>query len=261
MLSYEVNQTEMLALFAEVARRGKQLFVQYTGDDPARLKSAVNSLLAQGCDIVIVSGNLTQEQCDDLASLSSRLVLINSNCSSEIPGRTIRYDYETAVLTAMQDLQQHGHRNVCYLCEKAWRIDQRMNAFCSIHPEKYIIDCNLEGENGRSEEWFASLLADNPECTAFFCINDFIAMELMQYILKSGRRIPEDYSILGFDNVQASALTVPELSSIARPLPEAAKCALDMCQKILEDKNHFQETTVLKCIYIARGSIGTAARQ
>ena len=234
MLNYEVNQSEMLALFNEAVRRGYQLFVQYTGNCPERLPGAVKTLLAQGCDLVIISGNLTEDDCQALSIYRSKLLLINSHKNSEIPGRTLRYDYESAVFEALQDLADHGHKNICYLCDKAWSIDQRMNAFLAQHPAENLVDCNLYGK--RSKEWFDDLLLRHPDCTAFFCINDVIAMELMQYMILSCRSIPQDYSILGFDNIHSSNLTVPALSTIARPLATAARRALDRCEEIIKDE-------------------------
>ncbi len=252
MLNYEVNQSEMLALFYAASQRGYQLSVQFTGDDPARLPGAVRSLLAQGCDVVIVSGNLTGEDCRKLAEYTPKLLLINSNKSSEIAGRTIRYDYESAVLTALNDLKSSGHENICYLCDKNWSIDQRMSAFLSMYPAENLVDCNLYG--GRDKAWFDTLLASRKECRAFFCINDMIALELMQYLLLNGKKVPEDYSVLGFDNVHAAAMTIPALSSIARPLDEVASRVIDRCEEIIKDRSTEFETEIFKCIYIPRST-------
>ena len=257
MLNYEVNQSEMLALFSEAVRRGFQLFVQYTGGCPERLPGAVKTLLAQGCDLVIVSGNLTDQECRALEDYRSRLLLLNSNKTSTIPGRTLRYDYESAVLEALDDLARQGHENICYLCDTAWRVDQRMNAFLTRYPAENLVDCNLYGERG--PEWFARLLAERSSCTAFFCINDMIALELVQYMLLNGRNVPRDCSVLGFDNVRASALTVPALSTIARPLAAAAARALDQGEKIMENSAHAFEVEVFKCIYLPRGSTARIA--
>ena len=252
MLNYEVNQSEMLALFNEAVQRGFQLFVQYTGECPERLPGAVKTLLAQGCDMVIISGNLTDEDCRALSEFASKVLLINSNKTAEIPGRTLRYDYESAVLEALDDLAGQGHKNICYLCNKEWRIDQRMNAFLTRYPEENLVDCNFYKE--RSQEWFEQLLNKKKACTAFFCINDFIALELMQYMLLSNRKVPQDYSVLGFDNVHAAALTVPSLSSIARPLTAVARKVLDRCEAIIKDSNHEFVVEIFKCIYIPRSS-------
>ena len=58
------------------------------------------------------------------------------------------------------------------------------------------------------------LLAAHPQITAIFCYNDVIAMGAIQACKDSGRRVPEDCAIVGFDNIQFAAMVNPPLTTI-----------------------------------------------
>lgn len=59
-------------------------------------------------------------------------------------------------------------------------------------------------------------LIDHPEITALVCENDLVAIEAMRQIRQLNKQVPKDYSIVGFDDIQAAALVDPPLTTIAQ---------------------------------------------
>jgi DNA-binding LacI/PurR family transcriptional regulator len=64
------------------------------------------------------------------------------------------------------------------------------------------------------------LLERNEDFTAVFTCNDAMAIGVMQYLKEAGRRIPEDISVIGFDDVEADLSLDPPLSTISVPKVE-----------------------------------------
>jgi len=84
----------------------------------------------------------------------------------------------------------------------------------------------------------ASVLLDLPEPpTAIFASNDLMAMGAMDAIRSRGLRIPEDISVIGFDNIQQSAMVHPPLTTVQQPLDQMGRVAIQLLLGALKDPN------------------------
>lgn len=83
--------------------------------------------------------------------------------------------------------------------------------------------------------------------TAIFAANDLSAIRTIQVAQELGLRVPEDLSVIGFDNVPESAMAVPPLTTINQPMREIGAAALGILVGLLEDRppasNHLQLPT------------------
>ena len=79
----------------------------------------------------------------------------------------------------------------------------------------------------------SELLEKDPRPTAVFATNDIVAIGAWPTILGSGYRIPEDLSIVGFDDIEVSRFLVPALTTIAQPAREIGTRAVDLLLKSL----------------------------
>ncbi|MBR7742046.1 LacI family DNA-binding transcriptional regulator [Phycicoccus sp. BSK3Z-2] len=68
-------------------------------------------------------------------------------------------------------------------------------------------------------------LASRPEVTAVLCGNDELAMGVLRAMAEAGRRVPEDVSVMGFDDLAVSAFTLPPLSTVAQDFHELGRLA------------------------------------
>ena len=68
-----------------------------------------------------------------------------------------------------------------------------------------------------------SLLASNEEFTAVYCISDSMAIGASKAILDSGKRIPEDYSVVGFDGLDMTYYYNPSITTIRQPVEDMAR--------------------------------------
>lgn len=82
----------------------------------------------------------------------------------------------------------------------------------------------------------ATALLDLDEIpTAIFASNDAMAMGAMDAVRNRGLRVPEDISILGFDDVPQSAMVRPALTTVRQPLEQMGRVAIQMLQDILKN--------------------------
>ncbi|CAH8717248.1 LacI family transcriptional regulator [Paenibacillus thiaminolyticus] len=85
---------------------------------------------------------------------------------------------------------------------------------------------------------------DNPEMTAVFCASDLMAIGFMKRCRELGIRIPEDLSVIGFDDIVLSDYTTPRLTTIRQNFKGSAMAAFDHAVQIIEHKEQGKHITI-----------------
>jgi LacI family transcriptional regulator len=84
------------------------------------------------------------------------------------------------------------------------------------------------------------LLSNPHPPSAVFACNDMMALGAYQAVNNRGMKIPDDISIIGFDNIPFSETVYPQLTTMAHPIPEVADMAVDL----LIEKMKLQEQRI-----------------
>jgi LacI family transcriptional regulator len=159
-------------------------------------------------------------------------------------------------LTATQHLLSLGHRRIAFLggpptagCNQA-----RMNGFRGAMeaagapvPKEYVRLHDFLCEDGRAG---GAALLDLPEPpTAIFAGSDEVALGVMEAARARGLRVPEDLSLVGFDDTQVARLASPQLTTVRQPLQEmgavALRTALQLAAGEKVDSHHVELATRL----------------
>jgi DNA-binding LacI/PurR family transcriptional regulator len=98
----------------------------------------------------------------------------------------------------------------------------------------------------------AELLNHHPTLTALVCLNDRMAMGAIQYIRSLGKRVPEDISVIGFDDIPAAASFAPPLTTISNQAPVLGQAAAQLLFDLLDGKD--AESSVIATQLIVRES-------
>jgi LacI family transcriptional regulator len=121
------------------------------------------------------------------------------------------------------------------------RVDERRRGYyaalasAGIMPDpKLEIEGNFEISGGLSA---AEQLLDLPEPpTAIFAFNDNMAIGAMQAARARAVRVPEDLSIVGFDDLEEAGIVTPPLTTIRQPLAEMGRIAVSLLMRLLENQ-------------------------
>ncbi|TCN30372.1 LacI family transcriptional regulator [Sinorhizobium americanum] len=121
---------------------------------------------------------------------------------------------------ATRRLLEAGHRRILHLTgSHRHTIRERVRGFeaavASAGGEGRIIRLPFEG-NSSVEAHAATLaaLAEDGGFTAAFCMNDFIAVGVLEAVTELGRRVPEDFAIVGFDDLPCAEMANPRLATM-----------------------------------------------
>jgi LacI family transcriptional regulator len=100
-------------------------------------------------------------------------------------------------------------------------------------------------------------IASGVEFDAIFAHNDLSAAGAMQALRESGRRVPDDIAVVGFDDVPAAAHTDPPLTTVRQPLRQMGAAAARMLLSQLGGAPNETEPNVIPTTLVIRGSTAT----
>lgn len=105
------------------------------------------------------------------------------------------------------------------------------------------------------------LLEQAPEITAVMAVDDSLALAAMAAIHESGRRIPEDISVVGFDNYPETRLWYPSLTTVEHPIEKAGSLAIEAIHTgLLHPQDWQPPREILPTSLVIRKSTGPAPR-
>lgn len=160
------------------------------------------------------------------------------------------YDYEVRsndfgnMINLTEYLIRKGHKKILFVGDITWALSYEeryrgylytMNKYGLI--PKAVIDSNINKKLPYNREGIRQLLKHN-DCTAFICMSDGVADYVYEDIKAHGLRIPEDISVVGFDDVTKSAKLDPPLTTMHIPKFEMGKVAFDLLKDQYREGSH-----------------------
>jgi DNA-binding LacI/PurR family transcriptional regulator len=156
----------------------------------------------------------------------------------ELAGVTnIILNHKRAAKLALEHLTKLGHRRIAFIkgqdfssdTEVRWEAVLASARKLGLEVNRFLTG-QLEGESSSPQlgyEVTKKLLAANEPFTALFAFNDVSAIGAIQALREAGRRVPEDVSVIGFDDIQSAAFQNPGLTTIRQPLREMGVIAAE----------------------------------
>jgi LacI family transcriptional regulator, galactose operon repressor len=109
-------------------------------------------------------------------------------------------------------------------------------ATAGVMPDPALI-AESDFRNGPVTEAATTTLLDLPDPpTAIFAFNDNVAVGVMRTARARGLRIPEDLSVVGFDDSELAEIVVPGLTTVRQPLAEMGRMAVSLLMRLLENQ-------------------------
>ena len=198
-------------------------------------------VIAQGIPLVILDRDIDIE--------SNNVVNILSN------------DKE-AVFNAVEYIIENGHRDIAILTGKkefkstAKRKEGFVNALIKNKVQindEYIVSGNYSLDGGYKA--MQKLISLSKPPTAVFCSNDDMAIGAIKAIIDANLSIPEDISIIGFDDIKFSAYTTPSLTTIKRKIEKISEIGGEKILDMIDKKNIEKEKVFVETDFIIRDSV------
>ena len=157
---------------------------------------------------------------------------------AELKGVTnIVLDHDRAARLALDHLANLGHRRIAFIkgqefssdTDVRWKAVQKAAAQLRLKMDPKCT-IQLEGDSASPELGYVvtrKLLARHQPFTALFAFNDISAIGAIRALREKGLRVPQDVSVIGFDDIQSAAFQNPSLTTVRQPLHEMGKIAAE----------------------------------
>src|SRR5579862_6726778 len=200
---------ELIQGFEDIAvEHGYEILVSSTNYDPKRMSHCIRRMLERKVEgVAIMTFGIEEPLLDQLAKRKVPMVFID--VGPDRPGISVlKVDYHHGIRQAVQHLAALGHRHIAFVSGPArlHSAQSRLAAFiksmkeCGITPDVSQIvegDHTLEGGAAAMEK----LLAQENMATAVMCSNDMTAIGVLHKLYRTGLRVPDDISVIGFDDI------------------------------------------------------------
>lgn len=199
--------------------------------------------------IVMLGGRLDLSKPDaamvrevEEASKRVPVLMINGN----LPGTKIHRvaaDQKLGAQLAAQHLIDLGHRDIAAIGGflHMSNTQQRLQGFKSVMKEngldvrrEWMLHGGFSVEKGVM--FTEALLKQSRRPTAIFCMNDLVAIGALKAANRAGLRVPEDLSVIGYDDIPFAAHCIPELTTVSLKANELGRLAADTLHKMISGR-------------------------
>jgi DNA-binding LacI/PurR family transcriptional regulator len=205
------------------------------------------------------------------------VVTISGHCAATNVTNVV-LDHNLAARLALEHLHGLGHRRIAFMrgpraipdSEFRWQgIEEAANELdIEIDPALVVrIDTAAwsmkTGQHPMAPEIgykpMQALLEKTSDFTAVFCFNDISAIGAIRALKDAGLRVPEDVSVVGFDDILSAAYATPSLTTVRQPLAEMGKRGAQiLLERIADREKEFPPEVVMTPELVVRESTGPA---
>ena len=243
---------------------GYSLMVCNSSYDLQLEKRQYSLLLGRRVDgiIVIPAGRDTAE---NLSGYPSRIpVVYVSENLQDGEQSYVAIDNDCGARMGVEYLHSLGHKRILYLGRRSGSLTHKLRADGVISAcQKYGMEVNFKDnvDFGKTSSEVGYVLAkeyfENPsDETAIFCATDALAIGTMRAADEKGIRIPEDISVLGFDNISFSGLPRIGLTTVEQPKADMAAAAVEIILERIESDVVDHECKIVTPRLVERTSCG-----
>ncbi len=257
----------------EVARAASfSVFLSATHNDPDQEMVIIETFHRRRVDgILVASSRITSEYKKRLNRIRVPTVLINSQAESQNQLlHWVSVDDRMGAQLAVEHLLQLGHRSIGYvgISSRPRSTRQRLQGYQSAlagvgvaYRDTWVViapghEASLEEDVAAGQASLPCLL--DAGVTAAFCSNDMIAIGLLMACQERSVAVPQELSVIGFDDIKMASYVTPPLSTIHQPKVELGRLATQVMLDLL--KNRSGRNHILPPTLIARASTAPLAR-
>jgi DNA-binding LacI/PurR family transcriptional regulator len=241
---------ELIQGFEDIAvEHGYEILVSSTNYDPLRMSHCIRRMLERKVEgVAIMTFGIEEPLLDQLAKRNVPMVFID--VGPERPGISVlKVDYQHGIRQGVQHLAALGHRRIAFISgpKRLHSAQSRTAAFsaslqeCGIPltPSSIVEgDHTMEGGVAATEK----LLATKPLPTAVMCSNDMTAIGVLHKLYRAGLRVPDDLSVIGFDDIHIAEVTIPPLTTIQMSRFDLARAAVTALRDQVEKPESLSHT-------------------
>lgn len=248
---------------AECREFGYELIISNLDRRSDFYKQRLDEIMSDKATAVIILGTeAMDEDLDSFLNAKCPMVILDS-WSTSMNFNGILINNSDSAKNAIEHLIKKGHKEIGYLKGK-FRIKafnaraagyaRALNKHGISMNEQYVIPLNTTMDGAYKD--MLSYLSKRPKLpTAFFADDDMIALGAMKAFIEKGYRIPEDISLIGFDDLDACEISTPRLTTIRVFKQEMGQLAVRRLKDVIKDGNGIKSKIQICTEFVERDSV------
>jgi LacI family transcriptional regulator len=266
-----------ILFFADISRRienigyenGYSVILCNSDNDLAKQRNYIDTLIAKQVDgVIFISAGESNKDLERLANSDIPIVVADRVVPLSLAD-VVLLDNEDAGYVATRHLIDLGHEkigcitgpsNVSPSMQRVIGYKRAMQEKKLSILEKYVMPGDFTYSGG--SESMAQLISLKNRPSAVFVLNDMMAIGAVSSARRMGYRVPEDISIIGFDDIELARAITPALTTMAQPMQELAEIATNsLIEKMVSSESKLENKEfILKANLVIRESTIQAER-
>jgi LacI family transcriptional regulator len=249
--------------------KGYSIALSNTEGELQKEQKLVGELVGRQVDGIIVIDPVMENMHKGFYDKLSKSVpvIIVSGSAEGYKGSFVCYDEEVGTNEAFRHLVEFGHRNIAFIRgHKSFSYDIKEKIYKSIVKDEqlsYEKILNVGKGNSievveRTQARVEEMLLSEDRPTAIFACNDLMAVGVVNACIKLGIKVPEDISVVGFDNTILAQITHPKLTTVDLNMKEVGyRAALELLD-IIENGIKSRKKVIIDTSLVVRESVTSA---
>jgi DNA-binding LacI/PurR family transcriptional regulator len=244
------------AVYKRAGELGYQVVLSAISSDRTD-DEAIDEVMGHRCDgVILISSTLSNTKLQKLAR-TIPLVSLGRRVSGVRCG-VVSSRGESGVFDAVEYLVGLGHKSIAFIKAKdmfdvEYRLEGYESAMDKAKLKRNVVNLSGDFTEAGGARAAAKVLALPSLPTAIVCSNDQVAFGLIHEFLKSGIRVPEDVSVVGYDDTIAK-LPFLDLTTVRQEPEELAFVAVDDLSARIKGDKYLSETFLTSSILVLRSS-------
>ena len=215
----------------------------------------LNQLIPLGVDgVVILGGHSRSRHWAEMADTRVPVVFVGQRTGLPTSVSSVGVDQAHGALLATRHLIGQGRGRLLHVCgPRDWLdAEERRDGFVEACGEAGISFKKLSSPTWDAQSAYDLAAHLPPDVDGVFASNDHLALGVMRRLHERGLRVPEDVSVVGFDDAEGSACFWPPLSTVRQPFGQVGHAAVDQLVRLMDGAS--PEHTLIQPELIVRGS-------
>ncbi|WP_255449088.1 LacI family DNA-binding transcriptional regulator [Virgibacillus sp. SK37] len=226
-----------------LSAQGYQVVYGNTSRNKAKEKKFIESVFDRKMDgILLTPDNLDEDIISMLRNLKVPALFLRRRTPNSLNIPYIDVDHYEGACKAVEHLLSKGHRNICFMgmTEDSFISNERLRGFMEtmhkhgIYPnDNQIVIAGRTIESGKLA--MEKLYKKNKNMTALFASNDLLGIGALEWLSKNNIDVPNEVSVIGFDNLELSELYWIQMTTMAQPREMMGKMAAEKLLKMMDN--------------------------
>jgi LacI family transcriptional regulator len=225
---------ELIHEFEQVAiAHGYEILIGSTNYEPKTMELCARRMLERKVDgVAIMTFGVEEFVLERFIAENVPIIFIDA-ASRQPHGDTLAVDYRAGIHEGVQHLAVLGHRRIGFISgplrlhsaelRKAAFVECTRQIGLTVNPA-WIIEGNHTLDGGRDA--MNQVLALKEQPTAIMCSNDLTAIGVQHALFEANLKVPDDFSLIGFDDVHLAEYTIPPLTTVRMSCKDLAQAAV-----------------------------------